>query len=103
MCGVDLFPSLCALAGAALPHGVEVDGGDLSRALLGEPLARTKPIFWCYNNTPKPGNPAYVTPGFAVRQGDWKLLVGEDGSGARLYDPAAALSRRRSVEKDPKR
>jgi arylsulfatase A-like enzyme len=90
---VDLFPTLCRLAGADLPAGYAGDGEDLSLALLGEAaLPRTKPIFWEYGRNaaafayPAPKN---RSPNVAVLDGNWKLLVNADGSGVELYDLAA--------------
>jgi len=85
----DLFPSLCAVAGAPLPDGAALDGEDLSAAMLGKPLTRVKPLFWEYGRNEK-----FFTypvgrdrsPTVAVREGKWKLLVNADGSGAELYD-----------------
>ena len=89
---VDMFPSLCRLAGAALVAGVTFDGEDLSGALLGKAAERQQPLHWEYgrNNT----SFAYPqgrdrSPNLAVRDGRWKLLVSADGSGAELYDLSA--------------
>lgn len=82
----DLFPSLVRLTGAALPGDVQLDGRDVSAVLSGEVVRRTEPIFWYYPNDIKPGDPESLTPTLAVRDGPWKLLVEEDGSGAELYD-----------------
>jgi arylsulfatase A-like enzyme len=92
LAGVDLFPTLCALCRAAPPKGYRSDGEDLSPALLGKAVARTKALFWEYGRNeksfafPKGGD---RSPTVAVREGDWKLLVNADGSGAELYDLAA--------------
>src|SRR5262249_10128062 len=46
---VDLFPSLCAIAGVPRPKDVQFDGEDLSAALLGKKtVARRRPLFWEY-------------------------------------------------------
>jgi arylsulfatase A-like enzyme len=85
----DLFPSLCAVAGAPLPQGAALDGEDLSAAMLGKPLTRAKPLFWEYGRNEKFfAYPAGRdrSPAVAVREGKWKLLVNADGSGAELYD-----------------
>lgn len=34
VCGIDLFPTFCALAGIAVPDGLEIDGRDISDVLL---------------------------------------------------------------------
>ncbi len=91
MAGIDLQPTLCRLAGAALPEGHRPDGEDMSPALLGRPKPREKPVFWQYGPPYarlKPGNPEFVSPSLAVRDGGWKLLVNPDGTGARLHDLA---------------
>jgi len=87
---VDLFPTICRLAGAELPPGYHSDGEDLSAAILGRAaVTRTKPLYWEYgrNTTsfdyPKASN---RSPNVATLDGRWKLLVNADGSGAELYD-----------------
>ncbi len=86
---VDLFPSVCAVAGAQLPAGVMFDGVDVSGAWLGKPLARTKPLFWEYGRNAKsfkyPGG-RDRSPNVAVREGKWKLLANADGTRAELFD-----------------
>jgi arylsulfatase A-like enzyme len=90
LAGVDLFPTLCALAGAAPPAGL--DGEDLSKALLGTPADRKGALFWEYGRNDRafkyPAAPDR-SPGVAVLEGSWKLLVNADGSGAELYDLSA--------------
>jgi arylsulfatase A-like enzyme len=87
---VDLFPSFCALAGAALPKGLQADGEDISVALLGNQIrARTKPLFFEYGRNEKffryPKG-ADRSPNVAMRDGNWKLLVNADGTKVELYD-----------------
>ncbi len=87
----DLFPTLCAQAGAALPKSYASDGEDFSKALRGQSLARTQPLFWEYgrNNTSfKYPEGTNRSPNLAMRDGNWKLLVNADGTGAELYDLA---------------
>lgn len=89
--GVDLFPSFCALAGAALPAGARLDGQDVTSAWFGKPLSRSAPLFWEYGRNNK--SFSYPegrnrSPNVAVREANWKLLVNADGSGAELYDLA---------------
>jgi arylsulfatase A-like enzyme len=88
--GVDLFPTLCELCGANPPAGYEPDGEDLSPALLGKAPARTRPLFWEYGRNDTafayPAGRADRSPNVAVRDGNWKLLVNADGTGAELYD-----------------
>jgi arylsulfatase A-like enzyme len=86
LAAMDLVPSLARLAGAPVPQHLPLDGEDLSRAILGEPAQRTEAIYWYYPNDIAPGNSDFVTPRLAIREGRWKLLAEEDGSGAELYD-----------------
>ena len=86
---IDLFPSLCAIAGVDLPSKVPFDGENLSAALLGKPVARAKPLFWEYGrNTNAFAFPqgADRSPNVAVREGKWKLLLNADGSDQQLYN-----------------
>jgi arylsulfatase A-like enzyme len=91
--GVDLFPTLCRLCGAKLPDGYESDGEDLSDALLGKTPTRVRPVFWEYGRNDTafayPGRKGDRSPNVAVRDGNWKLLVNADGTGAELYDVTA--------------
>jgi arylsulfatase A-like enzyme len=92
LAAVDLFPTLCQVCGAAPTMGYRADGEDLSPALLGKAPARTQPLFWEYGRNGEAfdfprGDER--SPAVAVRDGDWKLLVNADGTGAELYDLAA--------------
>jgi arylsulfatase A-like enzyme len=107
---VDVFPTVCKLAGAAIPANARPDGEDRSPALLGAPQAdRARPLFWEYgrNNvafdypTPRNGaRPGDRSPNLAVRDGRWKLLVYVDGSDAELYDVAADTTETRNLAAD---
>ena len=93
---VDVFPTICKLAGTEVPAGTRSDGEDRSPALLGTPQpGRAGPLYWEYgrNDTsfdyPSVRNGARRgdrSPNLAVRDGRWKLLVNADGTGAELYD-----------------
>lgn len=85
---LDIFPSLCRLAGIE-PPAVDFDGEDMSAALLGRPKRRQKDLFWEYGRDQTyiyPGDPRDRSPNLALRSGNWKLLVNDDGGGAELYD-----------------
>lgn len=88
---VDLFPTLCKLCGSDPPKDYGSDGEDLSLTLAGKMPKRTHPLFWEYGRNEKsfayPGG-KNRSPNVAVRDGDWKLLVNADGTGAELYDLA---------------
>jgi arylsulfatase A-like enzyme len=98
--GVDLLPSLARVAGAQPPAGVALDGEDLSRSMLGEDQQiRTKPLFW--NRPPdRPGDTRRAWPDLSIRDGDWKLLLMEDASGAQLYNVAKDPGERQNLAKE---
>ncbi len=97
---VDMFPTLCALAGVPAPQGIQFDGEDMSAAFRGDQPSRTRPLFWEYGRKlsqpatenlrafPYPDEPDAKSPNVAVREGDWKLLLDADGSGAEFYNLA---------------
>ena len=93
---VDFLPTLCALAQVKAPVA-EQDGEDMSAALRGEKVLRSKPLFWEYgrkpgeagkvkNGFPYPKEPNSKSPNVAIRDGNWKLLVNADGTQTELYD-----------------
>jgi uncharacterized sulfatase len=85
---LDLLPSLAHLAGAKPPPDAASDGEDLSATMLGKSRqTRSKPLFWV-RPPDRPGDQRGVWPDLALREGDWKLLLMEDGSGAQLYNLA---------------
>ncbi|MBI5831572.1 MAG: sulfatase-like hydrolase/transferase [Armatimonadetes bacterium] len=89
---VDLFPTLCAVAGASLPATARLDGRDQSTVLLGGGQTGERTLYFEYGRNATAF--AYPqgrdrSPVLAVRQGKWKLLCNADGGGAELYDLAA--------------
>ena len=91
LASIDLYPTLCALAGVALPRELHLDGLDTSPAFLGTPLQRGKPLLWEYGRQADylfPSEPGARSPNLAIRYGTWKLLLNADATGAELYDLA---------------
>lgn len=83
--GVDLLPTLCRLAGVAVPAGHALDGEDVSDMLLSYTRPRRTPLMWEWRFMVF-GEPFHRSPILAIRQGDWKLLINPDGSRIELYD-----------------
>ena len=83
--GTDWLPTLCALTGSSLPTGIMLDGEDMSKAFLGKPKNRKKPLMW---DARYRGAWTYlnIAPQMAVRDGKWKLLMNPDGSHLELHD-----------------
>jgi len=84
----DLVPSLLAIAGVEA-GGVAFDGESIAPALLGKaPVSRMAPLFWRRPPDRKrfPANNPAELPDLSMREGDWKLLCGYDGSEPQLFD-----------------
>ena len=89
--GVDLLPTFAGIIGAKVPPGSV--GIDLSPALEGRPITQRPDLFWAYGKEGrpmlgKPSQPIDVSPRFAIREGDWKLLANDGGTDVELYDLA---------------
>jgi len=100
---VDMFPSLCTIAGGQLPANAMSDGQDMSEAWLGKPIERGKPLFWEYGRNPRSFDYPRGrdrSPSIATREGKWKLLVNADETGAELYDLQADPNETKDVAAD---
>ncbi len=82
---VDLLPTFCSLAGIELSESLDLDGQDMSQALMGKTVERKKPLMWEYRWSPW-GRHLQNAPMLAMRDGDWKLLMNPDGSRKELYN-----------------
>lgn len=68
VCGVDLLPTACALAGIEPPDDRPLDGANFLPILDGQPVARRTPLYWHFNV-------ASSEVKVALRDGDWKILA----------------------------
>ncbi|MFC1760842.1 hypothetical protein ACFL6U_02035 [Planctomycetota bacterium] len=66
-----------------LPEGYQPDGENVLSAFKGNPITRTKPIFWEWRG---PDNQAFTWPALGARDGRWKLLVNKERGQVELYD-----------------
>ncbi|MCX2575887.1 sulfatase-like hydrolase/transferase [Pedobacter sandarakinus] len=86
---IDLLPSLAKMAAVKLPSAYKGDGIDRSKVFTGSASLRGKNMFWEYgrNNIAfkYPAGPN-KSPNLAVRAGEWKLLMNNDGSDVQLYN-----------------
>ena len=85
---IDFLPTILRIAGLTDLHQ-DVDGEDISQALFGKPYNRKSPLYWEYGRNDyylKPGNPRFVSPNLAIREGDWKLLLNNDSTKTELYN-----------------
>ena len=93
LCSIDIFPTVCALAGITpVTNGYTLDGLDMSKHLLGsQNRKRGRAMFWEFGQhfvgQPYPNNPYHTrSPNIAMRDGDWKCIVNYDGSHLELYN-----------------
>jgi uncharacterized sulfatase len=101
LAGMDVAPSLLAIAGVATPVGVHFDGLDMSAALLGETPTRRSPVMWS-RPPDRPGPAERPWPDLAIRDGDWKLLMWRKPERSELYDLAADPGETRNLaEQNP--
>ena len=94
---VDLLPTLCAAANVELPENDAGDGENLLAALTGEPVTRTRPIFWEWRGSAT--EPDWW-PRLAVREGDWKLVLTADADRVELHHLGDDRPERHDVAKD---
>lgn len=75
--GTDWFPTLLELVGADAPTDRAIDGTDISAALQGEALSPRR-LIWALEDADGPD--------YALRDGQWKLLLDEDENPVALFD-----------------
>jgi arylsulfatase A-like enzyme len=102
---VDMFPTLCRLAGVELSSEIPFDGIDRSMAVKGYPLEnRPRPLMWEYGRNEEffayPKQPRDRSPQLAIRDRDWKLLCNADGRGVELYDLAKDREEAKNLAKE---
>jgi arylsulfatase A-like enzyme len=94
--GVDLYPTLLALAGAKPPPGQILDGTSITPLLFGDG-GRAKgqprpPLYWHFPGYLGAGKDGWrTTPAGAVRSGDWKLIEFFETGKVELYNLADDL------------
>ncbi|MFK8054271.1 MAG: sulfatase [Woeseiaceae bacterium] len=75
--GTDLFVTLSRLGGGQVPNDRPIDGIDITPVFDGDALGE-RTIVWALDS---------VSPlEFAVRRGDWKLMIDRQGQAQELYD-----------------
>lgn len=85
--GVDLYPTLLELAGAAAPTNYTLDGTSYLNLLTGAALPARPPLFWHFPGYLGGGRGTWRTkPGGVILSGDWKLHEYFEDGRLELYD-----------------
>jgi arylsulfatase A len=92
---LDFLPTFCELAGVSPPNDRVYDGVSLLPLFKGEPITRSRPLFWHYLG-------GIGNRQVAVRDGRWKVVAGWDGpanmpAGASLRPGDVELLRQSSL------
>ena len=87
---MDLYPSLCKMAGIPVEKGYNSRGEDMSRQLLGKSdKGRRTDLMWDFGRNKSfnfPGRKENKSPHLAIRRGKWKLLCNDNCTDMELYD-----------------
>ncbi len=83
---VDFLPTICKLAGVAVPDSLKPDGEEVSDLWLGKTRTRQAPLHWEWLFNVQGQDDGYMPPALAIRDGRWKLFVNHNGQDAQLYD-----------------
>ncbi|RMF92950.1 MAG: aryl-sulfate sulfohydrolase, partial [Planctomycetota bacterium] len=104
--GVDLYPTLCEMAGATMPENQIRDGVSIVPLLTGEKTTLgPRPLFWHFPAYLQ-GNPVLyesrdplfrTRPCSVVRLGDWKLIQYFEDGGLELYNLRQDIGERRNL------
>ena len=81
--GIDLLPTLCAVAGVSVPPELELDGADMTPTFAGKLVERDTPLFWYHYK-------AWGGPRVVMREGRWKT-VGFWGGPERLRSDSSTM------------
>ena len=82
--GVDLLPTLAELLGFKLPSDRELDGQSITATFSGGGIERTRPLIWTID-MPDEDDPVNE---WAIRDGDWKLILDRDEKPKFLFNIA---------------
>ncbi len=88
-CGLDVMPTLLDSLGIALERDDRVDGESFGKLFVSSTWQRNKFIYWQYDeaiSVPRGQDDKTLTPKYAVRDGDYKLLIDGEFKNVELYN-----------------
>ncbi|KPK43590.1 MAG: hypothetical protein AMK72_13120 [Planctomycetes bacterium SM23_25] len=97
--GIDFYPTILQMAGAARPAGQVLDGESLVGLMTAGRPPKRKAIFWhfpCYLQAAGRGR-WRTTPAGAVQQDDWKLIEFFEDGRLELYNLADDLGEKNDL------
>ncbi len=84
LCSIDVLPTIMSLTGISMGT-YKPDGLDMSAAIHGSVVERTKPLYWEFR-VKQTSRWNDRSPMAAIRRGNFKLLANSDGSRSELFD-----------------
>jgi len=106
--GVDLYPTLCEMAGASMPENQIADGKSLTPLLTGQTKSfGGRPIFWhfpaylqAYKVTDEQQDVLFRSrPCSVIRDGDWKLIQYFEKGELELYNLKEDIGEKNNLAK----
>jgi arylsulfatase A-like enzyme len=83
--GMDLFPTMLAMAGIESPADLKLDGLDILPVMKGEKNDLGRDLYWRFKGK------------LAIRSGKWKLVLNEKDARKSLHDLERDLSESKNV------
>ncbi|MGD9855127.1 MAG: sulfatase-like hydrolase/transferase [Planctomycetaceae bacterium] len=77
--GSDIFATVCGIVGIPVPDDRVIDGADMRPAFAGNPITRTRPLYWRTHISPRDCR-------VAVRVDEWKIVADETLTEFLLFD-----------------
>jgi arylsulfatase A-like enzyme len=84
LCGADLLPTFCDVAGVAPPSDLLLDGENMSDVFRGNQRERSTPLMWEWRFGIA-GHPIHKSPMLSIREDRWKLLLNPDRGRVELF------------------
>jgi len=88
ICGLDVLPTFCELAGVEVPEQIVLDGASVVRALEGGKVKREVPLYWHFHA-------ARGEHQVAMRDGKWKMVATLKGGSLAPFGDIRATDQQR--------